>query len=54
MVSEKFKKIKKKLLELVKLGKSTHEIFDEMNKEGKVFNSFSEVRRWKHLVKEEE
>lgn len=52
MVKDKLKSWKEKFAELIKLKKSDREIFDEMNKDKKRFNSLSEVRRVKHQIKE--
>jgi hypothetical protein len=47
-------KIKKKIIQLIKLGKSDPEIFKEINKEGFRFNSMGEFRRIKNtLIKHE-
>lgn len=47
MKKDKISKWKQKFLELINLGKDEREIFEEMNKEEKTFNSLSEVRRIK-------
>jgi hypothetical protein len=50
MESDSFKKFKEKFLKLVGLGKTDREILDEINKEEKILNSLSEVRRIKHQI----